>query len=496
MAGGAMIGIDVGTTSVKAAVLNPDGRVLQHFAQGYDTIRSGANRVEQDPDGWVRLIDDALGRFTDHSVTAIGLCSQVNTHVFVDAEGRALHPAIQWQDGRAAPEAAALDARVTPAQKRAWWGAPMPIDASHAIARMAWMARHRPNVWERTRWVMLPKDYCLLSLTGQASTDPLSNIGLVDRDLRYIPEVLALVPGAAERMAPLVGITDIAGEVVRGAHRGVPVVSGTMDAWAGLVGIGGATDRSTIYLSGTSEILAVSSRKVVPTPGAIVFPECLGVRLHAAPTQSGGDAKLWFCGLTGLTPDGMARMVADTPHRLATPLFLPQLEGERAPLWDAGLRGAFLGIGRGTTLPDMARGVYEGVAFAARHALETVQASGAVRSDVISCGGGGFRSPAWAQIRADILGTPLRMIAAGEPGVLGAAMLAAIGAGQFADLGEASRGLARHDRTFVPEDGAAARSDRIFAIYKDAIAANADIGRRLTGPTENGDLDGRGPEFT
>ena len=479
MAAEGIIGIDVGTTSVKAAVLDGDGAFVARYSQGFETVRRAPNIVEQDPDTWVRLVDAALEGFAGHRVVAMGLCSQVNTHVFVDTGGEPLCPAIQWQDGRAAAEAATLDARVTRGQKQAWWGAPMPIDASHAIARMAWMARHHPDIWARTRWVMLPKDYCLYKLTGVASTDPLSNIGLVDGDLRYIPQVLDLVPGAADRMAPIVGPTEVVGQVAQGPFTGVPVVSGAMDAWAGLVGAGGACERSTIYLSGTSEILGISSRSVVPTPGAIVFPECAGVRVHAAPTQNGSDSQSWFCALAGLTLDEMSRMVGETPRSAATPLFLPQLEGERAPLWDADLRGAFLGVGRGTTLPDMARAVYEGVAFAARHALETVQASGDLRSDVISCGGGGFRSDPWTQIRADVLGTALRPLAVGEPGIVGAATLAAIGIGQFDDIATASTALARYGPVRYPDEDAAARMDAVFAIYKQAIGANAQIGKDL-----------------
>ena len=258
-----LIGIDVGTTSVKAAVLDSSGTVHSSFVESYLTERTGDTIVEQNPEDWVRLIDKALSSLELDQVAAIGLCSQVNTHVFVDADGNALCPAILWKDRRTSGEAAALDAQITVAQKVAWWGAPMPIDASHAISRMAWVAKYRPDIWDKTRWVMLPKDYCILKLTGKVSTDPLSNIGLVDKDLNYLPEVLALVPGAAERMAPLVAITDIAGYVKQGPLKGTPIVSGTMDAWAGLVGTGGAKEHSSIYLSGTSEILGISSTKVV-----------------------------------------------------------------------------------------------------------------------------------------------------------------------------------------------------------------------------------------
>lgn len=479
MAPDRIIGIDVGTTSVKAAVLGRDGSIHEQFASSYVTTRYDNHRVEQDPDDWVCLIDTALKGFKGDQVAALGLCSQVNTHVFVDANGDALYPAISWQDGRAALEAASLDAQISAAQKEAWWGAPMPIDASHAIARMAWMAKHQPNVWAETRWVMLPKDYCLLKLTGQPSTDPLSNIGLVDSRLGYIEEVLALVPGASSRMAPLIGITEVAGQLIKNPFKGVPVVSGTMDAWAGLVGTGGAKEGSTVYLSGTSEILGISSPTVVPTPGAIVFPECNGLRVHAAPTQNGGDAKMWFTQVTGLSMTAMAQMVEQTPRSVATPLFLPQLDGERAPLWNAELRGAFLGVGRQTRMADFARAVYEGVAFAARHALEVLQTSANVKSEIISCSGGGFRSPAWAQIRADVLGTPLQTLAAGEPGVLGAASLAAIGVGLYSDTEEAWQAMAGYDAVYTPVESRLETYDTVFDLYKEAISTNAEFGKRF-----------------
>ena len=474
------IGIDVGTTSVKVSTLDTRGKVHQRFSENYPTTRTGDRIVEQDPNHWLRLIERAMNSFAVDQITAIGLCSQVNTHVFVDANGDALCPAILWQDRRASDVAANLDAKVTAQQKEAWWGAPMPIDASHAIARMAWVAKHRPDIWTKTRWVMLPKDYCIFKLTGKVGTDPLSNIGLVDTQLNYIPDVLKLVPGAADRMAPLHTITELVGEIQAGPFKGTPVVTGTMDAWAGLIGTGGAKQQSTIYLSGTSEILGISSRKVIPTPGAIVFPESNDLRVHAAPTQNGGDAKVWFCQANGITMEEMAAMVAKTQRTSATPLFLPQLEGERAPLWNADLRGAFLGINRQTTLPDFARAVYEGVAFAARHALETLKLSAGVQSKVIFCGGGGFRAPTWNQIRADVFNVPLYILNAAEPGIAGAVTLAAIGSCVYSDFSEASNSVAKFSAPLKPNPKQAELYDRAFEIYKDAIQANYMIGKQLT----------------
>lgn len=480
MASKLTLGIDVGTTSVKAGVIDSSGAIVAQFAKNYATHRPQPSFVEQNPDDWIRLIDEAVASFDVSDISSVGLCSQVNTHVFLDAAGTPLMPAILWQDGRASIEAAQLDARVTEQQKIQWWGAPMPIDASHAISRMAWVAKHQSAIWKKTRWVMLPKDYCLFKLTGEATTDPLSNVGLVDNNLSYIPDVLALVPGAAERMAPLVPVTQVAGRINRGPLSGRPLVSGTMDAWAGLVGAGGAKNQSTVYLSGTSEIMGISSNIVVPTPGAIVFPENDGVRLHAAPTQSGGDAKCWFAQTANISLDAMSTMVASSQRTNATPLFLPQLEGERAPVWDADLRAAFLGISRQTTLADMARAVYEGVAMSARFALDTLKESSTVNNDSIACGGGGFRSAAWNQIRADVLGVELRTLAAKEPGILGAATIAAIGAGDYAGFDEAYNALAVFDQVYTPDEVRHARYNTLFSIYKEAMTMNAELGKRLS----------------
>ncbi|GAB5446779.1 xylulokinase [Gymnodinialimonas sp.] len=481
-----ILGIDVGTTSVKAGLLDLDGAVVASFSEPYPTARTGSGVVEQDPRDWTRLIDAAIAQFVGAGfgpdIAAIGLTSQVNTHVFVDAHSAPLMPAMVWQDTRAVAEGAALDARVTADQKIAWWGAPMPIDASHALSRMAWVARHRPEVWEAAAHVLLPKDYCIAHLTGEVTTDPLSAIGLVDGDLGYIPEVLALVPGAAEKVPPLVPVTDTAG-TGQGALEGRPVVSGTMDAWAGLVGAGGAREGASVYLSGTSEIMGISSRTVVPTPGVIVFPECAGIRLHAAPTQSGGDAAAWFAAVAGISLDQMSGLAAQAPQTsqaTMSPLFLPQLEGERAPLWDGDLRAAFLGVSRQTSQADLSRAVFEGVAFSARHGLEALQASADTYSDMITCGGGGFRSDVWAQIRADVLGVELQVLDSAEPGVVGAATLAAISTGDFTDITEAQSALARFGRVFAPDAKAHAAYDARFAVYKDAIEGIAGLTARLS----------------
>ena len=181
----------------------------------------------------------------------------------------------------------------------------------------------------------------------------------------------------------------------------------------------------------------------------------------------------------------MTSIVGETERSSATPLFLPQLDGERAPYWDSTLKGAFLGVSRRTQKEDFARAVYEGVAFAARQALEVAMSSSGVKSGKINCGGGGFRSASWNQIRSNVIGRSLRILASSEPGVLGAITLAAKGLDIFPNLETANSKLMRFSQEYNPEPTKVEKLNKIFEIYSNAISSNVEIGRRLS--TVNGE---------
>ena len=293
--GDLFLGFDVGTTAIKGALFDAEGRLVAHAARPYPTSRPAPGVVEQDPRDWTEgvagtmdalLVGDRAGR-----VAAVGLCGQANTDVFVGADGAPLAPAIAWADNRAAPEAAALDAGVTEEDKIAWWGAPLPIGASHVLARMAWMARARPEVFAATRHVLTPKDYCLRALVGEAVADPMSNFFVVGLDLAYVDPLISRVAGARERLPPLRFFTDIVGEIALGSSgRRAPVVAGTMDAWSGLFGAGVRRAGQGVYMSGTSEIVAIASARRIGAPGIVTFPTAAGLTVNAGPTQSGGDS--------------------------------------------------------------------------------------------------------------------------------------------------------------------------------------------------------------
>jgi xylulokinase len=475
LAAASLIGIDVGTGAIKAVLMDLDGNALRTFARPYPTARPRPGHVEQDPRDWMDGVLAALRTFAgEHDLAGllgIGLCSQVNTHVFLDTNGEPLLPAMVWQDGRCAADAAAIDAKVTPEQKLAWFGGPMPIDASHALSRLAYVARVHPDLYARTRHVLLPKDYCALRLTGEVATDPISAVGLVDRDLRYIDELVGLVPTAHEKLAPLRDFTHCVGRVRASMPcSGAPVFIGTMDAWAGMFGIGVTRDGDAMYLSGTSEVLGVLSPHQTPTAGVIVFQPYKGITLHVAPTQSGGASIAWLSELLGRSPDELSALAVSTPPSASIPLFLPHLQGERAPLWDIKSRGVFARLETATGPGELSRAVMEGVAFSARLAFAAAERSAGLATDRMNIGGGGARSDIWCQIRADALGKALRRVRIIDAGTLGAAVIAGLGCGALPSLEAAVDRLVSFDRTFEPDAATRGYYDMKFGKYQELYA--------------------------
>lgn len=475
-----LIGIDVGTTAVKATLFTDSGQVLSQYKQPYPIQRSPGSRVEQNPADWMREVHAALNHFHKRddsaNVRAIGLTSQVNTHVFVDKKSKALAPAIVWQDGRASQQARHLDAQLSDDQRINWWGAPLPIDASHALSRMQWLFEEHGDLWDATRHVLLPKDYCLRELTGEIVSDPLSNIGLVNLDSCFIPELLDLVPGASERLPVLHDMTEQAGVMKEGLpFAGTPVSVGTMDAWAGLFGCAVTHNEQGCYLSGTSEILGIISSSITPTPGVLIMPPAHDITLHVGPTQSGGASQMWFCDLMGITPIEMAELALSHPADKPYPLFLPHLQGERAPLWDATARGVFIGLDASSDRAALARSVYDGVACSARLLLDSLQASAGVELQTLSAGGGGFRHPVWNQLRANVLGVSIDRVAVDDPGTLGAAGLAAVAVGHYDNVQQAFEQLVQIDQRFEPDKNLAQFHSERMRLYKETYENTRSI---------------------
>ncbi|MDV3253263.1 hypothetical protein DevBK_18140 [Devosia sp. BK] len=480
-----LIGIDIGTTATKATLIDALGQQLASFEHPHSTFRTSPGMAEQRPEDWLRGVFGALGHFAEmvepSRVIGIGLTSQVNSHVFVDARGEALRPGITWQDTRAADDAAQLDRQVSIEQKNAWFGGPVPIDASHALSRMAFVARTEPQNWAATRHVLLPKDFVALKLTGEVASDAVAAVGLVDTAGQYVNALLALVGSAADKLPPLYPFHHQVGRMDAGLpFAGTPVMVGAMDAWAGMFGCGVVANGDAMYQSGTSEIPGIVSDTVIPTAGVILFPPYEGIRMHAAPTQSGGASMTWLATLLGRSPAHLIERASTETLTEITPIFLPHLAGERAPIWDASSRGVFARLDANSGPEQLTLAVMEGVAHSVRWAFEALEGSAGISPERVRISGGGARSDIWCQIRADVLGKNLTRTSIPAAAALGAAIIAGVGSGAFPSLPDAVQKLVQFERSFEPDPKRvnfySDRFEHYRALYQDLRAFNQRFG--------------------
>ncbi|MBP2366690.1 xylulokinase [Pseudonocardia parietis] len=478
-----LLGIDLGTTSVKAAVYAPDGTRIAAATRRHTTHRPAPGHAEQHPSDWWAGVTGvvaelgATGALRD--LAAVGLCSQVNTHLVADAAGAPLHPAITWQDGRCAAAAATLNDRLSPQDRARVRGGLGTVDASNPAARAAWFAAHRPEVWARTERLLAPKDWLVQRLTGTAVADPLSSVGLVGPDGTYPDGLDLLVPGLSGLLPPLADPASVAGETTgaAGLPAGVPVAVGTMDAWSALLGGGITAPGDAIDVAGTSEVLAMAAEPGGGAPGVVAFPVWRGLHVHAGPTQAGGDALTWAAAALDAPVPDLLDLAATAAPGCGDVLFLPQLAGERAPLWDPELRGHWLGATLGTGRAELARAVLEGVAHAARHVLGPLETAAGRPAAALTVCGGGAHSDLWCQVKADVLDRPLRRTVERDAGVLGAALLAGLAVGAGSSVGELAARMVRVEREFVPDPRVRDRLDDAHGRYLAAQQALAPLFR-------------------
>jgi len=449
-----LIGLDLGTTRLKGAAYRPDGTLAAATSRPLSTSSPAPGRVEQDPEAWWRGVQDVLAELGP--ADALAVCGQINTHVFLDADGKALRPAISWADVRAADAGRAISP---------------PQGASSVEARYLWLVANEPDLASRVRWILLPKDWINFRLTGVMATDPASAPGLVAGGAyrpSILPDVRRLLPPIAEETALL------------GTAGSVRVAVGTQDGVAAICGCGDLDAGTAFDVSGTSEVVGILSsqrhagagvRGVIPMPRHY---------LHAGPTQAGGGSITWAlraCAPT-LTLDGFLDAARTSPPGANRLLFLPYLLGERAPLWDPQARGVFFGLSLAHRQADLCRAVLEGVAFAIRHLLETIEGGLPERATRMFVSGGGAKSPLWNEIKAAAAGRTVCCPANVETGTLGAAMIAAAASGAHPTLAAAVAGM-RPAFARVEPDLDRARYDALYAVYRELYPSLRECFARL-----------------
>lgn len=426
------LGVDLGTSAVKAVLLGGGGQVLAQASAPLTVQRPHPRWSEQTPEDWWRAATQAVRALPEAlraRVAAVGLSGQMHGAVVLDDADRVLRPAILWNDGRAASECAALDAAARQiAGNRAMPGFTAP--------KLAWLRAREPEIFAATRRVLLPKDWLRLRLTGEAVSEMSDAAGTLWLDVArrdWSEEMLALTGLSRAHMPRLVEGSAVSARVRNtewGIPADVPVAGGAGDNAAGAVGLGCVAPGQAFVSLGTSGVVFVADAAPRPDPARTVHSFCHalpGLWHRMAVILSAGGALAWAASVLGADEATLAREAeAAEPGRV---LFLPYLAGERTPHDDAAACGLWFGLEAGTTRGQMARAVMQGVAFALADGLAALEAEGGPIPR-LSLIGGGARSGLWARLLASALDRPLTLVAdAGVGPALGAARLAALATG-------------------------------------------------------------------
>ena len=430
-----LVGLDVGTTGVKAVAISPEGEVLARAEEEYPLSIPQPGWVEQDPEDWWQASERALA---DHD-GPLGFSGQMHGLVLLDADGKVLRPAILWNDQRTGEECAEIEETIGLARlieltgNRALTGFTAP--------KLLWVRKHEPEVWSRVAHVLLPKDYVRYRLTGEHWIDAADASGTLLFDVagrEWSGEVCEALGIPGEWLPHVAESTEIAG---------------AGDQQAGALGVGVVGPGLLSVVLGTSGVVFAALERYRPDPEARVHVFChavpdtweaMGVMLSAA-----GSLR-WLRDVVGGTFDELVGEAGGWAPGAEGLTFLPYLQGERTPHADPDARGSFTGLSLRHDRGALVRAVLEGVAYGLRDSLELLRELG-VEPTVGRVSGGGARSELWLRIVASVLGIPLERTAVEEGAAYGAALLGGVAAGVFADAHEAVAACVRVRDTVEPD---------------------------------------------
>jgi xylulokinase len=453
MSSGALVGIDIGTSSAKGLAVDPStGRVLATVECDYPVSSPHIGWSEQDPDAWLRAARDVLAglRVAAPEILGIGFSGQMHGLVCLDASGAVIRPAILWNDQRSAPQCEAMESGIGKERLlRLTGNRALP---GFTAPKVLWMREHEPDAYARIHRICLPKDYVRDQLIGGHRSDLADASGTLLLNVAERSWSTELLEDLEIPVAWLPELAESPDAV--GTLHGVAVAAGAGDQAAAAVGAGITGPGPLSVVLGTSGVVLAATNEYLADREGRVHAFC-----HAAPERwmvmgvmlSAAGSLAWYHDTLNPGMDfdallGEAESVAPGCEGLT---FLPYLSGERTPHADPDARAAFCGLsvthGRGA----ITRSVLEGVAFALRDCLDTVTGAGAMptRGRV---SGGGSRSRLWLQIVASALELPLEIMATDQGSAFGAALLGGVAGGVYATLEEASAACVRVTEVVEP----------------------------------------------
>jgi xylulokinase len=465
------LGIDLGTTEAKAGLVAADGRLLALARSGYGTDPGVVDGwAEQDPGAWWSAVVGAvrglrLAEATD--IRGIGVDGHGPTLVAVDGRGEATRPAITFLDARATAEADEL-AAVTGLRGWVLGGLPAAL----------WLERNEPAVAAATRWYLTTWEWLAFRLSGAAAAPQVPDQRVADRGL------VAAAGVPPDRLPPVTRSGEVVGSLTEaassalGLRAGIPVVGGTVDAFASYLGAGLLQPGDAYDPGGAAGGFGVYWDRPLDVPGAYVTPAPLAGRYSVGAAMAAtGRALDWFRDsvlVDTIATDALLLEAGATPPGAGGLVFLPYLAGERSPIWDPHARGVLAGLSLGHGRGHIARAIVEASALAIRHVAAPMLAAGVRVTEMRVCGGPA-RSDFWNRVKADVTGFRVAVPAVLETAVLGSAILAAVGVGEHPDLETAIGRMTRITARIEPRLELAPVYDELYEAYRALYPATAPI---------------------
>ncbi len=481
-----LLGIDIGTSSCKAALFRPDGTVVASAGSEYPVSYPRRGWAEQDPRTWWKGVCGAVrnligeSRIDPAEIAGIGVDGQSWSAIALDSAGEVLCPTPIWTDTRSAE--ICRETAEGPGGEKLFALCGNPAQPGYTWPKILWYRRYRPEVFGKTAKILQSNSYIVYRMTGVMTQDLSQGYGLACFDMRKgrwdddACGMLGIPRGFLPELMPSHQVAGrLTGEAANqtGLTEGTPVVAGGLDAACGTLGAGVVSPGQTQEQGGQAGGMSICIDEYAADPRLILgFHVVPGRWLLQGGTTGGGGALKWL--RETMCPElsfaEMSALAGQEPAGSGGVTFLPYMAGERSPLWNPKACGVFFGLNFGTTRGQMIRACMEGVAYALRHNLETAEAAGA-RAETLRAMGGSANSRVWTQIKADVTGCRIEVPASDTATTLGAAILAGVGTGVYSSFEEAAARTVRVKRACEPDPATRAAYDRGYGIYRKLYPA-------------------------
>ncbi|MEW6356317.1 MAG: xylulokinase [Planctomycetota bacterium] len=504
---GYLIGIDVGTSGTKTLLINEAGEILGNVTEGYPCHSPRPLWSEQDPADWWRATVDSVKRVIAEAgvdgmeVKGIGLSGQMHGLVCLDEGNNVLRPAILWNDQRTGAECREITEKI---------GAERLIDlvcnpalTGFTAPKILWVRKNEPAIYEKTKKMLLPKDYIRLKLTGEYATEVSDASGMLLLDVKnrkWSDEMLSALGIDKSLLAQCFESPEVSGKVLPeiaaelGIPNGTPVVGGGGDQAAGAVGNGIVKTGIISATLGTSGVVFAFADQVQTDPQGRVHTFC-----HAVPGKwhvmgvmlsAGGSFQWWRNNMADLEIE-QARKVGCDPYDILCEeaegapvgseglMFLPYLTGERTPHANPNAKGAWVGLTVRHGKNEMIRSLMEGITYGMKDSLEIIKGMG-IEISQIRVSGGGARSEFWRQMQADIYEQPVCTINASEGPAYGVALLAGVGTGAYGSVEQACEATIKVVTETRPDADSSKSYARFYPIYQQLYRSLKDDFDRIT----------------